>query len=140
MEQPWYKNGLRFECQRCGNCCSGVPGHVWIREEDIYQIARYLEIDENIFRQRYIINNNGEGLRLAQRQNDDCVFYNRSSGCVIYDYRPLQCRTWPFWKSNVLKPKNWANMSFTCPGMNQGKHLTADQIINLIENDGLPQK
>lgn len=140
MEQTWYKNGLKFECQRCGNCCSGVPGHVWISDEDIPKIAKYLEMDENTFRQRYIIIQHTEGPRLAQRQNDDCVFYNRANGCVIYEYRPLQCRTWPFWKSNVSKPKNWANVSLTCPGMNQGNHRTADQISTIITNDGLPQK
>lgn len=139
-EQPWYKNGLKFECQRCGNCCSGVPGHVWVSDEDIPLIAKHLDIDEITFRQRYIITKNAEGPRLAQRQNDDCAFYNSAHGCVIYEYRPRQCHTWPFWKSNVSKPKNWAGTSLNCPGMNQGKHRTADQIMALIEDDGLPEK
>ena len=27
---PWYRDGLRFTCTRCGNCCTGAPGYVWV--------------------------------------------------------------------------------------------------------------
>ena len=26
----WYRDGLRFECTRCGACCTGAPGYVWV--------------------------------------------------------------------------------------------------------------
>ncbi|WP_296458322.1 hypothetical protein [Rubinisphaera sp.] len=39
----WYKDGLKFECTQCGNCCTGGPGAVWVSEEEIQAIAEYLE-------------------------------------------------------------------------------------------------
>src|SRR5690606_15561824 len=39
----WYRDGLRFECTQCGNCCTGMPGHVWVDEADIARIAEYLD-------------------------------------------------------------------------------------------------
>ena len=28
MSDPWYNDGLRFTCTRCGHCCTGEPGFV----------------------------------------------------------------------------------------------------------------
>ena len=41
---PWYADGLRFACTRCGNCCTGPPGAVWINEAEARQLARRLEL------------------------------------------------------------------------------------------------
>jgi len=41
-QQPWYKDGLRFTCTQCGNCCTGPEGVVWVNEEEVRQIAEYL--------------------------------------------------------------------------------------------------
>src|SRR2546428_221024 len=42
MDDPWYQDGLRFRCTRCGNCCTGAPGFVWVNDEEIAAIADYL--------------------------------------------------------------------------------------------------
>ena len=34
-EQPWYKDGLGFQCTQCGDCCTGAPGYVWINAAEI---------------------------------------------------------------------------------------------------------
>ena len=34
--------------------------------------------------------------------------------------RPTQCRTWPFWASNVKSPKAWKSAAKHCPGMQNG--------------------
>src|SRR5437899_11026538 len=41
MEEPWYQDGLRFRCTRCGNCCTGAPGFVWVEPEEIDAIAEF---------------------------------------------------------------------------------------------------
>ncbi|MFM7740581.1 MAG: YkgJ family cysteine cluster protein, partial [Planctomycetota bacterium] len=28
--EPWYKDGLRFQCSQCGDCCTGGAGYVWV--------------------------------------------------------------------------------------------------------------
>ena len=30
---PWFKEGLKFECQRCGRCCRGEPGVIWVNKK-----------------------------------------------------------------------------------------------------------
>ena len=35
---PWYREGLRFECIRCGGCCTGFPGTVRVTNEEIEEI------------------------------------------------------------------------------------------------------
>ena len=32
---PWFKEGLKFECQRCGRCCRGEPGVIWVNKKEI---------------------------------------------------------------------------------------------------------
>jgi hypothetical protein len=45
----WYKDGLRFECQRCGNCCRGKPGTVWLKKREIKDTSALLGISLNRF-------------------------------------------------------------------------------------------
>ena len=49
---PWYNDGLRFECQRCGNCCRGEPGTVWINKGEIKGASALLGISPNQFAER----------------------------------------------------------------------------------------
>ena len=137
--QPWYKDGLLFECKLCGNCCSGTPGHVWITDEEIGSIAKYLKIDESNFIKRYIIKVEGKGYSLSERQNSDCVFFNKDYGCVIYNHRPLQCRTWPFWKGIVKSYKTWIDTSVTCPGIGTGKKFSSEEITAVLDGNGFDQ-
>ncbi|MFO8101792.1 MAG: YkgJ family cysteine cluster protein [Dehalococcoidia bacterium] len=133
--QTWYQDGLYFECQRCGNCCSGFPGYVWVSEEETRQIAEYLGMEEAEFRRRYTTEVKGRGTCLIERENYDCVFYNPSSGCVIYEYRPRQCRTWPFWRENLASPQAWAKTTEKCPGIGQGRLYSLEEIDACLEYD-----
>ncbi|HCK54634.1 MAG TPA: hypothetical protein DIC23_15555, partial [Planctomycetaceae bacterium] len=49
-EQPWYQDGLCFECTMCGNCCTGAPGVVWVDDEDIRRIASHRNCGEGEIR------------------------------------------------------------------------------------------
>jgi len=50
---PWYRDGLRFECATCGNCCTGSDGFVWVTEEEIAAIAGFLRLDLDSFGRRH---------------------------------------------------------------------------------------
>ena len=41
MTEPWYQDGLRFKCTRCGACCTGPPGYVWVTDKEIAAIAEF---------------------------------------------------------------------------------------------------
>src|SRR5262245_13427228 len=104
MSEPWYRGGLRFECTRCGKCCTGEPGYVWVTDDELRAIADYLQQPfEEVRAVRTRLGH--RGLTLREKANGDCVFYDRDlPGCTIYPVRPPQCRTWPFWESCITTP------------------------------------
>lgn len=142
-EPAWYARGLRFTCTQCGNCCTGGPGYVWITHEEIERLARHLDLTPEQVVDRYCRKVNGR-FSLKERRtsegNYDCIFLTEAppdSGdplalprriCAVYDARPLQCRTWPFWKENLTSKARWDHSSGRCPGINQGRRFTLRQI------------
>ncbi len=127
-QQPWYRDGLSFGCTRCGKCCTGFTGTVTVSDEEIAVLAARLEMDEAAFRDRYTRFMPAGFVSLKEKANYDCVFWSKEHGCLVYEDRPTQCRTWPFWRSNVETPQDWAEAARSCPGMNLGRLYTLDEI------------
>lgn len=132
MSEPWYVDGLRFTCTRCGHCCTGEPGYVWVGTEEIEAIAAHLGIPADEVRGLYT-KQARRGLSLREKANGDCVFWDRDSGCTVYPVRPPQCRTWPFWESNVRTPEDWARTCQVCPGSGQGERIPAEEITRRVK-------
>ncbi|HUG67118.1 MAG TPA: YkgJ family cysteine cluster protein [Pirellulaceae bacterium] len=128
-EQPWYQEGLRFECTQCGKCCTGAPGYVWVNQAEIEGIAAELgEADVEAFEDEYV---RKVGIRRSLREfpNGDCVFFDSETRkCTVYNARPRQCRTWPFWNSNLKSPQAWSETCEVCPGSGQGKLYQIEHI------------
>src|SRR5262245_50669703 len=111
----WYKDGLRFECTRCGNCCTGAPGFVWVNDDELGAIAEFR--GEPLHEVRALFTRPiGNRRSLREKANSDCVFYDRRDGCTIYAVRPRQCRSWPFWERNLRSPDAWRQTCQECPG------------------------
>jgi Fe-S-cluster containining protein len=131
MDDPWYQAGLRFQCTRCGNCCTGAPGFVWVNEEEVEAIAEHL--GEPAGRVEALYTRAVDRRRsLRERSNGDCVFFERDKGCTIYSVRPRQCRTWPFWESNLATPETWQRTQRRCPGSGQGELIPAEEITRRL--------
>ena len=129
MSEPWFKDGLRFTCTGCGDCCSGAPGFVWVSEEDIQRLADHLKLDVDTFERRYV---RRVGIRksLIEYSDGDCVFFDpQKRNCSLYEARPLQCRTWPFWDSNIESKAAWKHTCQVCPGSGKGTLFTVEQIL-----------
>ncbi len=121
LGQPWYKNGLRFKCTGCGNCCTGAPGYVWVNKEEIAALAAEIGVDVATFEKRYV-RQIGVRKSLKELKNYDCVFLDgETRKCRVYAARPRQCRTWPFWDSNIRTPEAWAETCRVCPGSGTGQ-------------------
>jgi len=131
MSKPWYRDGLRFQCTRCGNCCTGAPGFVWVNEDEIAAIAKFRGEEIEHTRATYV-RLEGHCQSLKERDNGDCVFYDRQRGCTIYPVRPRQCRTWPFWESNVVTPDGWKTTCQKCPGAGTGDLISEEEIIRRL--------
>jgi Fe-S-cluster containining protein len=119
--RPWYADGLRFTCTGCGDCCTGGPGYVWVNQEEIEALAARLQISVDAFERDYV-QQIGVRRSLKERKNYDCVFLDaKTRKCTVYEDRPRQCRTWPFWSSNLKSPQAWQNTCVVCPGSGRGK-------------------
>jgi len=128
----WYAAGLHFECAECGGCCSGPSeGYIWVTRPEIELIADFLKISVKQLRREYL---RRVGLRtsiIEQSITKDCIFLRKIDGrkqCVIYQVRPSQCRTWPFWSDNLSSSNAWNKTAQKCPGINRGRLYSFEQI------------
>ena len=127
---PWYKDGLAFECTQCGGCCSGAPGFVWVEDWEVQAMAAKMGMQDDLdgFERQFV--RQVENRRsLVEYPDGDCIFLDpQTRGCIVYEARPIQCRTWPFWGSNLETSRTWAQTSRSCPGCNHGKLYQLEHI------------
>ncbi len=123
----FYNDGLRFSCISCGDCCRISDGYVWLTHEIEHAICELLDISAEEFRKSYteVVD---KKVALKSLSNGDCIFYNEKQGCKIYDARPLQCRTFPFWPENVKSAQYWQRAGEMCPGIDKGELHDKDEI------------
>ena len=137
-EDPWYASGLSFECTQCGDCCSGPgEGYVWVTPDEIVALAAAIGMSGRMEEfERKFTRQVGELTSLVEYSDGDCIFLDpKSRGCSVYDVRPVQCRTWPFWKSNVKSTRSWAQTAKSCPGCNQGRLYNLTEIKTSLGKD-----
>lgn len=129
------ETGLRFGCTMCGRCCSGPEGYVLVSDAEVASLARRVGLGVAEFLARYT-HMLPEGRSLIEKQSAggrDCIFLDRESVpghavCGVYEDRPAQCRTWPFWPSNLESPRTWQRAAAMCPGIGKGPRYTPVQI------------
>ena len=130
--KPWYSEGLRFACTGCGACCKG-EGYVWVDESEIARLAEYLDMDSADFERRYL-RRVGRRLALTDAADLACVFWDE--GCTVYEARPRQCRTFPFWRDNVASEAAWELTAQESPGVNAGRLYSLGEIDRLLDGAG----
>ena len=129
-DEVWYQDGLSFQCTRCGNCCQG-GGYVWVDETELEALAQHLQMDVIEFEARFT-RKIGRERSLREKANDNCIFYDSSKGCTVYEARPMQCRTWPFWRSNVKSHEDWEATKKHCPGCGEGELFSVEEITRRL--------
>ncbi len=128
MAERWYRDGLRFECTQCGACCSGAPGFVWVNATEIEALAVGMKMDEGSFREKFV-RKVATRTSLIEYPDGDCIFLDpKTRACMVYEQRPIQCRTWPFWGSNLRTKQDWADTCASCPGAGVGQLYSLEQI------------
>src|SRR5262249_56755684 len=116
---------------RGANGCRGEAGFVWVNGDEIAAIAEHRgETAEQVI--AVYTRRAGSGRSLREKANGDCIFYDKAAGCTIYPVRPRQCRTWPFWESNVITPESWERTCEICPGSGQGELISAEEITRRL--------
>jgi hypothetical protein len=127
--EPWYARGLRFTCTGCGKCCTrnGKYEAVYAKASEIRAIAARLGLSVREFRRRFTIREDGFTL-LRFTDEGACVFL-REKRCSIYDVRPSQCRTFPFWPENLEKETWNEEIVPMCEGVSpQGRLYSREEI------------
>lgn len=117
MNKSFYKEGLHFECQGSGKCCvsRGEYGFVYLTRKDRRQMAKHLNLSVGEFRKRYVRETDGVSHLIQPEGTEDCLFL-KNNRCEVYEARPIQCRTWPFWPEN-MNSKAWKkDVVAFCPG------------------------
>jgi Fe-S-cluster containining protein len=128
-KQPWYKDGLQFQCTGCGDCCTGAPGFVWVTNDEIELLASEVGLDVVAFERKYVRSIGARKSLKERKKSYDCVFLDgETRKCSVYKARPRQCRTWPFWDSNVRTPDAWSATCEVCPGSGTGRLYQVEEI------------
>ena len=106
------------------------PGFVWVNNEEIAAIAAEIGMqDVAAFEAQYVRTIGVRKSLIESEENYDCVFLDGTTRkCTVYNARPRQCRTWPFWDSTTRTPQAWAATCEVCPGSGTGKLYQLDVI------------
>lgn len=134
MGDCFYREGLRFECTRCSRCCRFDPGFVFLSYHDLDRLQKKTGMERAAFLEKYcraVYVNGVYRLSLKEKDNYDCIFW-RDGGCTVYDARPLQCSTYPFWEDNLRDAESWNRLEESCPGINKGQLHPREEIDRLL--------
>lgn len=125
----WFQEGLRFTCTGCGKCCTGSPGYVFLSEQDIEALALRLQLSSVDFLRKYTRLVDGQTALLDKPGSEDCIFL-KDKRCTVYEDRPLQCKTFPWWIHHLREPSDWEEAAERCEGINHpdAPLIPADQI------------
>jgi len=124
MSEIIKKEGFNFSfnpkaCEECGGkCCTGESGYIWVTPIEMQKIANLLKISVDELKSNFLIKV-GYKFSIKEKELDKnnyaCWFFDEKiARCTIYEARPNQCRTFPFWdffKNNVEVVKK------ECPGI-----------------------
>lgn len=129
----FFDQGILFECQRCGACCTGNPGIVNVYKSEFEKMARYLSVQVSSFMDTYLYPLKGD-YSIRAYPDGRCYFYQ--DGCIVYPVRPGQCRTFPFWFENLRSAKKWRKVSKECPGIGRGgRYYSKEQILKTLHSE-----
>ncbi|MBK7875674.1 MAG: YkgJ family cysteine cluster protein [Planctomycetes bacterium] len=120
---------FRFACHRCGHCCSGGEGHVWLEEGEEARLAAALGTSVTAFVERFVRRvpdpRTGE-LRSALREapgggtgdrGGPCVLLEGRNTCRAYNARPRHCAEFPYWDGVLNDRDRFEAARATCPGI-----------------------
>ena len=165
---PWYDKvpsdqSLPFDCTGCGKCCQ-TKGEVYLNPNETKQAAAVLNISIDKFKDEYTSRDvTGEKIKdswtvLKQKKDSEgiegCIFLEEGTKmCSIYEARPLQCSTYPFWPrimesidswndevvindGKAASERVWTPAGGGCEGMKEIKLDSEDTLVVIQSGDG----
>lgn len=117
---------FRFDCHRCGHCCTGGEGHVWLEDGEVLAMAEAKGMDPAAFERLHVRTvpdpREPSRLRRSLRETDEgsggrCTLLEGANHCSVYTARPSHCRTFPYWLSVMETEDGFEAARATCPGI-----------------------
>ena len=111
----------QFQCQQSGNCCK-ASGYVYVSKSEITDMAKVLNLSEELFRKQFINKINGWDVIASPTFRTNC-FLNSNNNCSVYEARPDHCRTYPNWPIIWESDSNLIKEAAVCPGLKKAINL-----------------
>ena len=100
-------------------------------KEDRIRMAKVLKLSTREFTKKYCEKEEGV-FHLIDGPEGRCQFLE-GKRCGIYEGRPTQCRTWPFWPE-VMDSKTWnKEVASFCPGVGKGRTWSKEEITEQLK-------
>jgi Fe-S-cluster containining protein len=96
-------------CATCeGNCCIGESGYIWVSPKEMVAMAEHLNLELSEFKKQSL-DKIGYKYSIKEQKIADnnyaCIFFDLTKKqCSVYEVRPTQCRTFPFWEHFKTNP------------------------------------
>lgn len=145
----WFEKSASFACSACGKCCKSSDNRVFINPREREAIAAVVGITTEAFDLNYtkdIIHSDGTKLTTLKMHPDkkQCIFLVGNK-CSVYEARPVQCRTYPYWPQNMIGKAEWNAEANSCEGIKlrakdgfvDEKEAGMNMIIHEIHNRGV---
>lgn len=141
LDQKKISRDRRFECQKCGYCCS-ERAVIYPSLKEIQALSRYLSLSESSFAIRYlreVYDPRADAYAIAFKTNHGD---NRSTGCIFFHEglcriynspRTDLCNLFPWnhfdhereeWEENFVS----SDKTFWCPGIGKGRLWPLEEI------------
>lgn len=153
------ENGIEFSCQMCGKCCRGLDeGEVYLYKEDILKLAellnmnsknglktfakKYVKLIDDIFYWKEPGAQKGKNYKFMTLAfnftgNDEQCHFLKENICSVHEFRPFQCRSFPFWQMMVSSRKNQENYKEKCKGLqiSEGQFYSKEEILKWANDE-----
>jgi len=109
MTDAWWANGVSFQCQPdCGRCCDQPGGIVYLAPTDAEKLAEHAGMDVEAWLRRDCTKTLDGRYILRSRQGDGvCIYLDEKKQCNVYQVRPQQCQSLPWWAENLRSKRSW---------------------------------
>lgn len=104
---------VSFNCTKCGKCCKGTPNS-GVRLSDSDSSRLFKAVGPARYHQNVKIRSEA-GHSQIKMKDGACSFLNADNSCSVYDARPDQCRSFPFWSGGFVEPGRWKLLN--CEGL-----------------------
>jgi Fe-S-cluster containining protein len=132
IDRSLYRDGIRFECQGSSKCCRFRAGysHIYVTLCERRRLANLLGMQTATFTRAYCIKS--DDFYELKSTGDACIFLEESR-CSVYEARPGQCRSWPFWPENMSRRGWQSEVLAFCPGVGKGRVYPAEEIEGILQ-------